>query len=136
MEGNMVATVVTAESWPPSRPVRTMSDEKLPFSGSWTYDITPDAQGSRVVLTEEATVPHPFFRLMVRVFGPAKYLDENLRDLGAHFGEKVVTVSQIENMPASLGSKGYFRPSVVSVLSHHFESVPRGTWGMECPAES
>ena len=89
MDGNMVMTVVTTESSPPNRLVRTMGDDKAPFSGSWIYDITPTADGSRVVLTEDATVPNPLFRLLVRVSGPAKYLDQHLRDLARHFGETV-----------------------------------------------
>jgi hypothetical protein len=48
------------------------------------------ADGAQVVLTEEATVPNPIFRLLVKIAGPTKYLDEHLVDLAQHFGETAV----------------------------------------------
>jgi uncharacterized protein YndB with AHSA1/START domain len=87
MDGNMVMTVITSESSPPNHLVRTIGDNTAPFSGSWTYEITPAADGTQVILTESATVPNPIFRLMVKVSGPAKHLDEHLTDLAKHFGE-------------------------------------------------
>lgn len=90
MDGNMVMTVITTESSPPNRLVRTIGDRNGPFSGSWSYEITPTADGAQVVLTEEATVPNPIFRLLVKIAGPTKYLDEHLVDLAQHFGETAV----------------------------------------------
>lgn len=79
--GGMTMTIVTTESIPPRRLVREMIDEGGPFAGSWTYDISPDDGGSRVVLTEVATFKNPLFRVLTRIFGQTKYLDEHLQDL-------------------------------------------------------
>ena len=64
-----------------------MVDDGGPFSGSWTYSINPTANGSTVALTEQSTVPNPFFRLMMTLFGATKYLDEHLQDIAKNFGE-------------------------------------------------
>ena len=66
-----------------------MIDDGGPFSGSWTYEITPAANGSSVTLTEQSNVPNPCFRLMMKLFGPTKYLDEHLQDIAKNFGETV-----------------------------------------------
>lgn len=87
MDGDMVMTVVTSESSPPNHLVRTIGDNKAPFSGSWIYEITSTPDGTKVSLTEDATVPNPLFRFMMKIFGPSKHLDEHLVDLAKHFGE-------------------------------------------------
>jgi uncharacterized protein YndB with AHSA1/START domain len=87
LDGNIVMTVVTTESVPPNRLVRTISEGQGPFTGSWTYNIRPTTDGSEVSLTEEATVPNPVFRLMCQIFGPTKNMDQHLSDLAKHFGE-------------------------------------------------
>jgi len=51
------------------------------------YEITPTADGCNVALTEKSEIKNPIFRLMVRIFGPTKYIDEHLVDLAKHFGE-------------------------------------------------
>lgn len=78
----MVMTIVTSESLAPTHLVREMRDSSAPFSGSWNYEITPTSEGSKVALTENSEVKNPFFRLMVLIFGPTKYLDEHLSNLG------------------------------------------------------
>jgi uncharacterized protein YndB with AHSA1/START domain len=86
-KGNMTMTIITSESTPPKHLVRSMGDIGGPFEGSWTYEITPTADGSQIALTEQATTNNAFFRLMVKVFGPTKYMDEHLEDMAKHFGE-------------------------------------------------
>jgi uncharacterized protein YndB with AHSA1/START domain len=88
-KGGMTMTIVTAESLPPTHLVREMRDADGPFVGSWTYEITPADAGSNVVLKEKSEIKNPFFRVMVFVFGPTKYMDEHLVDLGKNFGESV-----------------------------------------------
>jgi hypothetical protein len=84
-------TIVTTESTRPSRLVRTIGgDAHAFFSGSWRYDITATADGCQVQLTEDAEISMPPFRLMAKLFGATKYLDEHLLDLGAKFGETPV----------------------------------------------
>ncbi len=80
-KGGMTMTIITEESVPPGHLVRAMGDDGGPFVGSWTYQISPVEEGSRVVLTEVAVFKNPLFRVMTRIFGQAKYLDEHLQDL-------------------------------------------------------
>jgi len=89
-KGNMQMTIITSESVPPKRLVRSMGDNNGPFEGSWTYDISPTPEGSQVVLTEQMTMNNAFFRLMARLFGRNKYVDEHLRGIAKHFGETAV----------------------------------------------
>ena len=77
-KGNMQMTIITTESMPPKHLVRSMGD------------ISPTADGSEIVLTEQATMNNAFFRLMVKLFGPTKYIDEHLGDMAKHFGETAV----------------------------------------------
>jgi uncharacterized protein YndB with AHSA1/START domain len=86
-KGNMQMVIITSESRPPSHLVRTLGDEAGPFSGSWTYEITPANGGSQVSITEKSRMSNPFFRLMSKIFGETKYLDEHLEDMGKQFGE-------------------------------------------------
>jgi uncharacterized protein YndB with AHSA1/START domain len=89
-KGNMQMTIITSESTPPKHLVRSMGDVGGPFEGSWTYDISPTADGSQVVLTEQSEMKNPFFRLMVKIFGPTKYIDEHLQGMAKNFGETAV----------------------------------------------
>ena len=86
-KGGMVMTIITAESAPPHHLVRALGDANGPFVGSWTYEISPAGGGSRVVLTEVAEFKNPLFRVMTRIFGQTKYMDEHLEDLAKKFGE-------------------------------------------------
>jgi uncharacterized protein YndB with AHSA1/START domain len=60
-KGGMVMTIITTESEPPHHLVRTLGDENGPFVGSWTYEISPVAAGSKIVLTEVAESKTRFF---------------------------------------------------------------------------
>ena len=89
-KGNMTMTIVTTESTPPKHLVRSMGDVGGPFEGSWIYDITPTPEGSQIVLTEQSTANNPFFRLMIKMFGATKYMDEHLEGMAKVFGETAV----------------------------------------------
>jgi len=55
---------------PPRVLVARIADPKLPFGGTWTYEITPDAGGSRLTITENGEIYNPLFRFMARfIFG-------------------------------------------------------------------
>lgn len=86
-KGGMVMTIITTESRPPHRLVRTLGDINGPFVGSWTYEISSTDGGSKIVLTEVAEFKNPLFRVMTRIFGQTKYMDEHLEDLAKKFGE-------------------------------------------------
>jgi uncharacterized protein YndB with AHSA1/START domain len=88
-KGGMTMTIVTTESAPPNHLVRAMRDNSGPFAGSWTYKISATPEGSDVELTEDAEFKNPIFRVMVRIFGPTKYMDEHLVDLARRFDETV-----------------------------------------------
>src|SRR4051812_5050384 len=78
----MVMTVITAESSAPNRLVRVLGDARAPFSGSWTYKITETAdRGSDVELTEDSQISNPIYRLLLKIAGPTKYIDQHLEDL-------------------------------------------------------
>lgn len=57
--------------WDPPRSfVTRIADEGLPFGGTWTYELEPDGEGTRVTLTENGEIYNPVFRFMARfVFG-------------------------------------------------------------------
>ena len=88
--GNMQMTIVTTETTPPTHLVRSMGDIGGPFEGLWSYDITRTADGCQIALTEQSTMTNPVFRLMTKLFGETKYMDEHLKDLAKHFGEKAI----------------------------------------------
>jgi uncharacterized protein YndB with AHSA1/START domain len=88
---DMTMTIITSESTPPKHLVRSMGESSSePFQGSWTYEITPTADGSQIVLTEQSTVNNAFFRLMMQMFGPTKYIDEHLEDIAKYFRDHAV----------------------------------------------
>ena len=79
----------TVESNAPRRLVRRISDAKLPFGGTWTFEIAPVAQGATLRITENGYVTNPFFRFMARfVFGYTGQMDSVLRSLAKKFGEQ------------------------------------------------
>jgi uncharacterized protein YndB with AHSA1/START domain len=50
--------------------VSRIANRDLPFGGTWTYEITPEGNGSRLVITEDGEVYNPLFRFMARfIFG-------------------------------------------------------------------
>jgi uncharacterized protein YndB with AHSA1/START domain len=50
--------------------VLRIADPKLPFGGSWAYEIVPDGSGSRLTITEDGEIYNPLFRFMARfIFG-------------------------------------------------------------------
>jgi uncharacterized protein YndB with AHSA1/START domain len=70
---------------PPRRLVTRIADPALPFGGSWTYELSPQDGGTRLVITENGEVYNPLFRLMSRfVFGHTATLDRYLADLQRH----------------------------------------------------
>ncbi len=77
-------------SIPPNSLVTRIADNRLPFSGQWTFDIQRYGMGSRVTVTEEGKVFNPVFRLVARFFiGYYGTVDRCLEALGRRFGEQV-----------------------------------------------
>ena len=69
----------------PGKIVTRIVDKTLPFGGSWTYALSPEGGGTRLVITENGEVYNPLFRFMSRfVFGHTATIDRYLDDLGRH----------------------------------------------------
>ncbi len=76
---------------PPHRLVGRLLDEGQGYGGSWTYELVPEAGGTRVTVTEDGWISNPFFRFMARfIFGYDATLDRYLVALGRRFDERVV----------------------------------------------
>ena len=59
-------------------------DEDLGYSGSWTYALAPDPDGTRLTITERGEVPNVVFRFVSRfVFGHTATMDKYLAALAA-----------------------------------------------------
>ena len=70
---------------PPGRIVTRIVDKTLPFGGSWTYELSPQDGGTRLVITENGEVYNPLFRFMSRfVFGHTATIQKYLDDLGRY----------------------------------------------------
>ena len=80
-DSKMTYEVVELE--PPHRLVTRIADPHLPFGGTWTYEITPAADGgSTLTITENGEVYNPIFRFISRyVMGYTATMDRYLRDL-------------------------------------------------------
>lgn len=50
--------------------VGRIADPKLPFGGTWTYELTPAPEGCQLTITEDGEIYNPLFRFMARyIFG-------------------------------------------------------------------
>lgn len=90
-----IITFERSEEVRPRRLVGRISDESLPFGGTWTYELDPEANGTRLTITERGDVTNPFFRFMARfVFGYHGTQEDFLRALGRRFGHEVTIARQ------------------------------------------
>jgi len=82
-------TYEVLEDYAPTRLVVRIADPKLPFGGTWSYDIAPAAGGgSELRITENGEIYNLFFRFMSRfLLGYTATIETYLRDLGAKFGQ-------------------------------------------------
>lgn len=76
------------ESVPPTRLVGRIADPKLPFGGTWTYEITPVEGGCTLTITERGEVYNPIFRLVSSFMNRAATIEEYLTYLARKFGEE------------------------------------------------
>jgi uncharacterized protein YndB with AHSA1/START domain len=84
-------TYVVRESIPAQKLVTEIADQNLPYDGSWTFELTPEGEGTRVRITERGEVKNAVFRVLARfVFGYTTTIEAYLRDLGRKFGENAV----------------------------------------------
>jgi uncharacterized protein YndB with AHSA1/START domain len=82
---------LVVEEWnPPQRLVMRIVDEKLPFGGTWTFEISVADGGATLRLTENGFVKPAIFRFLSKyIFGYTATMEEYLKDLGRKFGEDV-----------------------------------------------
>jgi len=68
------------------RIVNRIADPKLPFGGSWTYELVPNGAGSELTITENGEVYNPLFRFVSKfIMGHTATIEKYQRDLVAHF---------------------------------------------------
>jgi hypothetical protein len=76
---------------PPWRYQSRIADPNLPFGGTWTWEITPGADGGCACrITEDGEVRNPLFRFVSQVIvGHTKTIETYLQSLGRKFNEPV-----------------------------------------------
>jgi hypothetical protein len=77
------AIAFAAEEMVPNRRLITrIVDRGLPFGGSWTYELEPSGDGTRITITENGEVYNPVFRFVSRfVMGHTATIDTYLSSL-------------------------------------------------------
>ena len=82
--------IQTQSMEPPRKLVNRIGGENLPFAGTWTFEVTPTAEGgSTLRITENGYVTNPIFRFVARfVMGYTSEMEKYLTGLAQHFGEK------------------------------------------------
>jgi hypothetical protein len=81
-------TYEVMEDVPPAKVVTRIVDQDLGYSGSWTYQLEPTPEGSRLRITEDGKVSNLFFRFMSHyVFGQTSTMDSVLSALAKRLGE-------------------------------------------------
>lgn len=79
--GREPITYEIVEATPPSRFVTRIA-QKLPYGGTWTYELSPGSQGTTLRLTENGEVYNPVFRFVSRfIIGHYGTMDKTLDDL-------------------------------------------------------
>jgi len=81
--GDILFRVETLE--PNTKLVTRIADPKLPFGGSWTFELKPAGSGTELTITEAGEVYNVFFRAMSKFFfSPTKTIETYLGDLKKH----------------------------------------------------
>jgi hypothetical protein len=74
----------------PGKLVAKIADPKLPFGGSWTYEVAAVDGGTSLRITEQGEVYNPIFRFVSKFFmSQTKTMEVYLNALGKKFGETV-----------------------------------------------
>ncbi|NNF42090.1 MAG: SRPBCC family protein [Phycisphaerales bacterium] len=68
-----------------------IATDRLPFGGSWTWELSPHGDAATEVrITERGEIGNPIFRFMARwVMGYHSTMDRFLENLGRRFGTEV-----------------------------------------------
>lgn len=82
------------EAAPPRRLVTRIADEKLPFGGTWTYELRAEGGRTTVRITENGEIYNVIFRVAAKYyFGYTATLEGYLKAVGAKLGENI-TISE------------------------------------------
>jgi hypothetical protein len=88
--GHHAITFEEIASDPPRLYRSRIIDKNLPFSGTWTWEITATNDGCTCRITEDGQVHNPFFRFVSRfILGHTKTIDDYLNALGKKFDEPI-----------------------------------------------
>jgi MFS family permease len=80
--------VVASEA--PRLLVTRIADQRLPFGGTWTYELTQVNGVCIVTITEDGEIFNPLFRVVARLFvGYHGTIDSYLEALGERFGQRI-----------------------------------------------
>jgi uncharacterized protein YndB with AHSA1/START domain len=75
-------TMEVMEEIPDRRLVTRIADKKLPFGGTWTYELVPAGNGTQLTIIEDGVIHNPVFRCMARyVIGYHATMDDYLKRL-------------------------------------------------------
>jgi uncharacterized protein YndB with AHSA1/START domain len=81
-------TYLTLEAVTDKKLVRKIVDEKLPFGGSWTFELTSEGEFTLLTISENGEVYNPVFRFVSRfIFGHHASIDKYLSQLKHHLEE-------------------------------------------------
>jgi len=90
-KGNHTLTLETVEACPPQRLVRSIADDKAPFTGCWEFELAAEGEGCHLTITERGDIASPFIRFLFRMFmNPALNLERYLKALAGNLGEPAV----------------------------------------------
>jgi hypothetical protein len=85
---NQAILYESVEEKPPLRLVTRIADPSLPYGGTWIHEITPEADGCVLKITEDGEVYNPIFRFMSRfVFGHSASIEAYVKALRTKLGE-------------------------------------------------
>jgi uncharacterized protein YndB with AHSA1/START domain len=92
--GGFDTPIIVLEAAPPRKLVTQIDPQAGgSFGGTWTYQLLPEKNGTRISVTEAGWISNPLFRFLSRfLFGYYGSLDGYLKALGRHFGERVEPV--------------------------------------------
>jgi uncharacterized protein YndB with AHSA1/START domain len=76
----------TKEEQAPTRLVREIVGDDLPFGGTWTFALEDDGDGTRLRLTEDGFIKPPLFRAVAQYF---LKLDATMKDFVVHLEKRV-----------------------------------------------
>jgi hypothetical protein len=75
---------------PPHSIQRKIATPNLPYSGSWSFVLSPASNGTDVRITEDGEIYNPIFRFVTRfIMGETATLDAYLRAMGKATGQDV-----------------------------------------------